>query len=333
MNLFMHNANVGLFGLLGAKVKRQTAQRAALNLCNGWAFSTNLSHHPGGRIWLVWKPMLYNVNIVLVSSQLIHCEMGHRGTNHTFWFTIVYGFNDQVLRRELWQQIEGIHGTVSGAWAIMGDFNCVLNREERVGSPMTLAEVREFKQCVGKCSFHDLKSSGAFYTWNNKHRDATRVYSKIDRVLVNSQWITNLPASEVQFSNEGHHGGKRFRYYNMWRLADNFKEIVKRDWERNISGTYMFKLVGKLNRLKAPLRALHSDKFSNVEQNAERARRALDVCQSDLQNNPTNVNLMANERRLAEDYQTWKVARGQYLQQKCKVHWLKVRDHNTKLLS
>ncbi|XP_060217048.1 uncharacterized protein LOC132644468 [Lycium barbarum] len=248
----------------------------------------------------------------------------------------VYGFNDQGLRRELWQQIEGIHDKVSGAWAVMGDFNCVLNREERVGRPVTLAEVREFKQCVGKCSLHDLKSSGAFYTWNNKHRDATRVYSKIDRVLVNPQWITNLPASEVHFGNEGlmdhcptiiswdngqHHGGNKFRYYNMWGLADNFKEIVQKDWERNISGTCMFKLVGKLNILKATLRALHRDRFSNVEQNAGKTRMALDVCQSELQNDPTNVNLMVAERRLAEEYQSWKMARGQYLQQKCKGLW------------
>lgn len=61
MQVFIHNSNVNPFGLLETKIKRQKVQNVSLNLCSGWSFTTNLTAHPAGRLWLVWKPMVFNV--------------------------------------------------------------------------------------------------------------------------------------------------------------------------------------------------------------------------------------------------------------------------------
>ncbi|KAK6775974.1 hypothetical protein RDI58_026975 [Solanum bulbocastanum] len=61
---------------------------------------------------------------------MIYNEVTHRGTGRKFWMTMVYGYNDQGLRRGLWQEIERISSQLSGPWTVMGDFNCVLNMEE-----------------------------------------------------------------------------------------------------------------------------------------------------------------------------------------------------------
>lgn len=62
----------------------------------------------------------------------------------------------------------------------------------------------------------ELKSLGAYYTWNNKQGKNSRVYRRIDRVLVNIEWTTNLPASEVYFGIPG--------------LFDHYPAII--NWER-----------------------------------------------------------------------------------------------------
>lgn len=85
----------------------------------------------------------------------------------------------------------------------MGDFNSILNKEDRIGSPVTMAEIRDFRQCVDTCCFQELKSTRAFYTWNNKKSGDDRVMSRIDRVLVNMEWMTQLPASVVHYMPEG----------------------------------------------------------------------------------------------------------------------------------
>lgn len=56
----------------------------------------------------------------------------------------------------------------------MGDFNCVLYKEERVRSPVTMTEIRDFKKCVKDCASMDLKSTGAFFTWTNKKNGGGR---------------------------------------------------------------------------------------------------------------------------------------------------------------
>lgn len=108
MHLFLHNAKVGLFGLLKTKTKRHKAQEASLNLCTRWSFFTNMSEHSRGRIWLLFNLHIFEINIMRVSAQSIQCKVKHRGTRHHFCITIVYWFNDQVVRRELWKELEDI---------------------------------------------------------------------------------------------------------------------------------------------------------------------------------------------------------------------------------
>lgn len=198
---------------------------------------------------------------------------------------------------------------------------------------------------MGNCSLPELRSSGSFFTWNNKHGDNSRVYSRIDRVLVNGDWVTKLPGSEVHFDNEelmnhclevinwdnGHQKNRhRFRNYNMWNQATDFQQQVEQNWNRGITGTQMYRLVGKLNRLKKTLKEINKAQFGDIEGKAKQAKKELEDCQSELQSDPTNIRLITKEVQLAKNYQKWNLARNQYLKQKCKVHWLNLGDMNTK---
>lgn len=85
----------------------------------------------------------------------------------------------------------------------MGDFNVVLNLDERIGSPVRLSEVKDFKECVEKCGLGDIKQAGRFYTWNNKQEGENRVFSKIDKVMANVTWLENFDNAVVTFLPEG----------------------------------------------------------------------------------------------------------------------------------
>lgn len=124
----------------------------------------------------------------------------------------------------------------------MGDFNCILNSNERIGRAAIVREMREFRQCIDQCELQELKSSGAFYTWNSKQQGTDRVYSRIDIVLTNIDWLTQLPASEVHFMNEGlydhcpaiikwdkgsQNNTRSFKYFNIWKLVPEYKQKVQ----------------------------------------------------------------------------------------------------------
>ncbi|KAK4733532.1 hypothetical protein R3W88_007793 [Solanum pinnatisectum] len=262
---------------------------------------------------------------------MIHNAVTHRGTGRQFWLTMVYGYNDQGLRRGLWMELEKISSQLSGPWAVMGDFNCVLNMEERLGRQVILAEVRDFRHCIRVCDLHDMKSSGAFVTWNNKQLGNDRVQSKIDRVLINSEWVTQMSAAEVYFMNEGLYdhcpaiirweqgsgGGRRpFQYFNMWSLASEFQTKVKESWQERSEGRHMFRVVGKLNRLRRVLKTLNKDQFSEIEKRAEIAMEQLGQCQGKIQLNPLNMDLYIEENKLAQEARILEKAKFQFLRQK-----------------
>lgn len=97
----------------------------------------------------------------------------------------MYAHNDATQREELWTDLEGIAKDINKPWFLMGDFNYVLNRNERVGDVVRDSEMVSFRRCVTRCGLDDLKSAGCYYTWNNKQAEHSRIYYKLDRVMCN----------------------------------------------------------------------------------------------------------------------------------------------------
>lgn len=83
----------------------------------------------------------------------------------TFVLTIVYAFNTKEERRSLWCYLETMSRGVNSPCIAMGDFNSVLNFEDRIGgNSITMDEIEDFHQCVENCELIELTTSGNKYT-------------------------------------------------------------------------------------------------------------------------------------------------------------------------
>lgn len=180
---FISTHATGLVSLLETKVKVGKMGNLYLRVCPGWCFTCNSQYHNGGRIIVMWNPHFFNVTIVCCTSQLIHCYIEPK-VGKAFYGTFVYAFNDAASRKALWRDLVQIQ-SLNEAWVWMGDFNNVLNMDERVGAPVRATEIMDFRRYVEQCSMEDMKATGCFYTWNNKQEAEGRVYSKLDRVMCN----------------------------------------------------------------------------------------------------------------------------------------------------
>ncbi|XP_074283553.1 uncharacterized protein LOC141608100 [Silene latifolia] len=204
----------------------------------------------------------------------------------------------------LWNSMISLKATVNGPWLIMRDFNNVLYLDERIGSQVTDSEVREFQNCVDVCGLYDMISTGAYFTWNNKQEGDARVFSRIDRVLANDEWILNGPTGVVSFLPEelydhspclielGEDTVRRkgsFKYFNKWGKSANFKNIVTEIWRQPIQGCCMFQLVKKLKTLKHPLKKLNNNGYGDIENTAMVAKLVLESIQKQLHIDPRNV--------------------------------------------
>ncbi|XP_074293443.1 uncharacterized protein LOC141620485 [Silene latifolia] len=138
-----------------------------------------------------------------MNAQVITAQVTELATRDNFLLSIVYGSNDYVERQDLWTHLRTMKNQYHGPWGVCGDFNNVLNFNERIGSEVLWANISDFRDCVHYCGFNDIKGRGAFFTWNNKQAPATRVFSKIDRFLVNVEWMDLYPNSYAHFLPEG----------------------------------------------------------------------------------------------------------------------------------
>lgn len=156
--------------------------------------------------------------------------------------------------------------------------------------------------------------------------------------------MNKLPAAKVHYMAAGEYDHspaiiqwevtrapkmKLFRYYNMWSMDKSFMIKVEGNWRQQIQGTKMFKVVGKLNRLKKVLIQLNEDRFAEVEKKEDDNKKELMEYQEKIQKEPRNERIGNEEKKLTKKYIYWKEAKTKYLQQRSKVQWLKYEDVNT----
>lgn len=125
--------------------------------------------------------------------------MHHLFSNKRFALTAVYGSNDEEERHALWQFLTAQSNTHL-PWLIPGDFNHPLQMDDRIGGvPVTLRETEDFQKCAQSAGFQDVAWKGCRYLWTSKQGFGQRIFSRIDRIMANSQWLTEFPNSEVIF--------------------------------------------------------------------------------------------------------------------------------------
>ncbi|XP_074297220.1 uncharacterized protein LOC141627923 [Silene latifolia] len=257
---------------------------------------------------------------------------------------MIYAHNDIVSREELWSKMKMFAMQCDGPWAMAGDFNCVLTPEERLRGQSSIAEMAPFRDCLDQCGMIDIPATGSKFTWNNKQGPDSRVFSRLDRFLVNQEWLDCFPDLQAHFHPEGlfdHNpctvssslreciGRPPFRYYNMWGQAVQFQAIIQQGWRMNVAGTRMFKIFKKLKALKGMLRKLNRECYADIENNADIAKGKLEEIQERLQQAPTDPHLIMQEIETAQAYRELANARSSYLAQKAKTKWMESGDSNT----
>lgn len=104
--------------------------------------------------------------------------MQHHTGKIGFYCTFIYGFNERSKREQLWNDLKQLK--VDEPWMMCGDFNYVMQTDEKLGSQVRKHEIRYMKKCVMECGMQHIKSSGNVFTWN-KNNKAMQV-SSLNRI-------------------------------------------------------------------------------------------------------------------------------------------------------
>lgn len=152
----------------------------------------DVSGHKGG-LFFAWAADI-TYNVLQVSENWIHVSC-YDSDGINFWITCVYGMPNVSVRHILWDFIKWIGAGCNVPWLLIGDFNQILNNSEKLSRNSKTPGALTFKQTLNHCDLIDLKP---VFTWNNGREGTQSVWERLDRALVNDDWLNRFPATALE---------------------------------------------------------------------------------------------------------------------------------------
>ncbi|XP_020682983.1 uncharacterized protein LOC110099979 [Dendrobium catenatum] len=242
------NNEVNFVGLIETMV--QDFSRLEINKligCN-WDFFHVPAVGKSGGMLALWRKDTVQFEVVMTMEQEIVGNVVL--PNLQKWgIVIVYASKEYHTRRLLWNQIGPL---VSSDLPIIvrGDFNCCLNQGEKTGG-------RKFSYTIGAQEMadfmfindmHDLGFMGQKYTWSNNKSSNSKIWVRLDRVLMNSIGLRLAPLATVKHliriasyhcplmlnlaPNELKNGTRWLRFEDIWITYPATWKIVWSKWHK-----------------------------------------------------------------------------------------------------
>ncbi|KAG2282290.1 hypothetical protein Bca52824_053510 [Brassica carinata] len=234
-------------------------------------------------------------------------------------------------------------------WMVIGDFNQTLHPEEhsRSTSLNIDSKTRLFRETLLEADLADLPFKGPTFTWTNKSKTCI-IAKKLDRVLVNDNWLSSSPDSiaifgEPDFSDHAvatvllkpssTREKRPFRFYNFLLHNEQFLDYLTDLWYyTNVSGSAMLTIARKLKMIKAGIQTFSKENYSNLEKRVKEAHEKLLAAQQYLLLRPTDANAIA-ERVEMDRWVTLSKAEERFLFQSSHINSIKGGDCNSGLAS
>ncbi|XP_077215426.1 uncharacterized protein LOC143849980 isoform X2 [Tasmannia lanceolata] len=248
-------------------------------------------------------------------------------------------------RRDLWAAMVDVSQHIQRPWISLGDFNAIRYVDERWrGGDPVLADMNDFNTCIDDCSLTDLKSVGQVLSWHNSSRVGNIKLRRLDRALVNVDWLSDFPNSFAHYKNSGlsdhapiivnlsptqGSGSKPFKFHNMWLSNTSLYEVVERSWATRLKGNPIFRLCKKLQGAKLAIRDCNKNFFGRIDIKAPLVRQNLSDVQDRIARDPCNVGLRSEGKAIQTEYIVLSKHEEQLYHQKSRVSWLNLGDFNT----
>ena len=193
-----------MFGFLTeTRVKQENHYKIMRSALPGWKSITNYDYNRLGKIWFCWKDEVV-VTLLHKSAQIITCAVQNPVNGEQFICSAIYASNFMAERRLLWEDIRATRAAyehLSLPWILLGDYNVTLSSSEHSRSQDYMVDqsgMRHFQDLVYDCHLLDLPYVG---WWNKRGLDP--IGKKLDRTLINGDWLRFFPHSFAKFEAGG----------------------------------------------------------------------------------------------------------------------------------
>ena len=218
--------------------RRVEALASSIGFDNSYAID---SQGRSGGIGLFWNN---SIKVEILGYSCYHLDISVEEQGEDPWrMTCVYGEVQTHLRHQTWTVLKNISTLSNLSWLCIGDFNEVLRPDEHEGvGQRSNAQIQAFRDTIDVCMLLDLGYKGCFLTFEKKVTGGSFTRCRLDRALVNVDWLTRFPLAsildEVAASSDhmtllldlgrakGERTKKEFRYDTMWETHEGLKDML-----------------------------------------------------------------------------------------------------------
>ncbi|RYQ92149.1 hypothetical protein Ahy_B09g098304 [Arachis hypogaea] len=242
-----------------------------------------------GGLCLLWKSNV-NVNVYEWCDNYIKANININ--NDLKWQGIfVYGNPVFKKRRKLWQELTVSNISKEEPQVYLGDFNDILNQEEKAGMlPQPKICLETFRRFVDENGLMDVDLKGSKYTWFSNPRNNFITRERLDRVLVNWNWLQiyqNVSLKAAPAISSDHCAlildlqprgriKREFKFEAFWAEHEECKEVIKKGWQQDEGNRNCWgKFIRKRNRCIRELMKWSKRKFKRADKELERKKAEL----------------------------------------------------------
>ncbi|KAH0642254.1 hypothetical protein KY289_033228 [Solanum tuberosum] len=154
-----------------------------------------------GKIWFFWRED-WEGDIILDMVQQVTLKFNMN--NQEFLISTVYARCNALDRLELWEELGTFGDMDQCPWIIGGDFNVILNEEEKSGGlQFTQTEALDFAAFISNSALTEVRFSGSKYTWWNGRIEEGCIFKRLDKILVNQSWTYSHHQKSNILSDKG----------------------------------------------------------------------------------------------------------------------------------